>query len=82
MKEKKSFRLFLPIYKCNPPYNYFILDDKILHFEHNRLYYLNTCKEHIVFTSAQMIKDTQCIIFKTKSQQTWYYIIWKVVNDN
>lgn len=52
-RENKSFRLFLPIYKCNPPYNYFILDDKILHFEHGRLYYLNTCKEHIVFTSAR-----------------------------
>ena len=52
-RENKSFRLFLPIYNCNPPFNYFILDDKILHFEHGRLYYLNTCKEHIVFTSAR-----------------------------
>ena len=52
-REVKSFRLFLPIYNCNPPFNYFILDDKILHFEHGRLYYLNTCKEHIVFTSAR-----------------------------
>ena len=51
--ENKSFRLFLPIYNCNPPFNYFILDDKILHFEHGRLYFLNTCKEHIVFTSAR-----------------------------
>ena len=47
-RENKSFRLFLPIYNCNPPFNYFILDDKILHFEHG-----NTCKEHIVFTSAR-----------------------------
>ena len=45
--------MFLPIYNCNPPFNYFILDDKILHFEHGRLYFLNTCKEHIVFTSAR-----------------------------
>ena len=52
-RENKSFRLFLPIYKCNPPYNYFILDDKILQFEHGRMYFLNTCKEHIVFTSAR-----------------------------
>ena len=48
-----SFRLFLPIYNCNPPFNYFILDDKILHFQHGRLYFLNTLKEHIVFTSAR-----------------------------
>ena len=52
-RENKSFRLFLPIYNCNPPFNYFILDDKILHFEHGRMYFLNTCKEHIVFTSAR-----------------------------
>jgi len=52
-REVPSFRLFLPIYRCNPPFNYFILDGKILHFEHGRLYYLNTLKEHIVFTSAR-----------------------------
>ena len=52
-RENKSFRLFLPIYNCNPPFNYFILDDKILHFEHGRMYFLNTCKEHIEFTSAR-----------------------------
>ena len=48
-----SFRLFLPIYNCNPPFNYFILDDKILRFEHGRMYFLNTLKEHIVITSAR-----------------------------
>ena len=52
-RENKSFRLFLPIYNCNPPFNYFILDDKILNFEHGRMYFLNTCKEHIVFTSGR-----------------------------
>ena len=57
-RENKSFRLFLPIYNCNPPFNYFILDDKILHFEHGRMYFLNTCKEHIVFTSGRGGKST------------------------
>ena len=52
-REVKSFRLFLPIYNCNPPFNYFILDDKILRFEHGRLYFINTLKEHIVITSAR-----------------------------
>lgn len=52
-REIPSFRLFLPIYNCNPPFNYFILDDKILNFEHGRLYFLNTLKEHIVFTSGR-----------------------------
>lgn len=48
-----SFRLFLPISNCNPPNNYFVLDDKILHFDHGRLYFLDTCKEHTVFTTNQ-----------------------------
>ena len=52
-REVKSFRLFLPIYNCNPPFNYFILDNKILNFEHGKLYFLNTLKEHIVFTSGR-----------------------------
>ena len=44
MKEKiNRLHLFLPIYNY-PVFNYFILDDKILHFEHGRLYYLNTLK--------------------------------------
>ena len=57
-RENKSFRLFLPIYNCNPPFNYFILDDKILNFDHGRMYFLNTCKEHIVFTSGRGGKST------------------------
>ena len=49
--EIKSCRLFLPIEDCNPPLNYFILDNKILNFVHGQLYFLNTCKEHTVFTT-------------------------------
>ena len=52
-RELPTCRLFIPIYNCNPPFNYFILDDKILRFEHGRMYFLNTCKEHIVFTSGR-----------------------------
>ena len=51
-RELNSFRLFLPIYGCNPPNTYFILDDKILNFEHGRVYFLNTCKVHTVFTTC------------------------------
>lgn len=51
-RELNSFRLFLPIENCNPPHTYFILDHKVLNFEHGRLYFLDTCKEHVVFTSG------------------------------
>lgn len=49
-REVKSLRLFIPIVNCNPPHNYFILDDKILNFDHGQVYFLNTCKEHTTFT--------------------------------
>lgn len=51
-RELNSFRLFLPIYGCNPPNTYFILDEKIINFEHGRVYFLNTCKVHTVFTTC------------------------------
>ena len=51
-REVNECRLFIPVYNCNPPHNYFILDGKIINFEQGRLYFLNTCKEHIVFTTS------------------------------
>ena len=50
VRENKSFRLFLPIDKCNPPDTYFILNKNILNFMHGHVYFLDTCKEHVVFT--------------------------------
>ena len=46
------FRLFIAIDGCNPPDNYFIIDEKIYHWEHGRVYFINTCKEHTVFTTG------------------------------
>jgi len=51
-RELNSFRLFLPIKGCNPPDSYFILDNKILNFDHGKLYFINTCKEHTLFTTG------------------------------
>jgi hypothetical protein len=47
-----SFRLFIPILNCNPPKMYFILDEKILKFNHGRAYFIDTCKEHLLFNSS------------------------------
>ena len=49
--EVNSFRLFIAIENCNPPHNYFIIDDKIYYWEHGTVYFINTCKEHTVFTT-------------------------------
>lgn len=45
-----TFRLFIPLHSCNPPLSYFILEDKILRFNHGQAYFINTCKEHTIFT--------------------------------
>lgn len=50
-RELESFRLFIPIVKCNPPFSYFILDNRVLTFEHGYVYFINTCKEHTLFTT-------------------------------
>lgn len=51
-RDIKSFRLFIPVAKCNSPGTYFILDNKILNFEHGKVYFINTCKEHTIFTMS------------------------------
>lgn len=50
-REILSYRLFIPIKNCNPPNNYFILDERILHFDYGHVYFIDTCKEHTVFTT-------------------------------
>lgn len=48
-----TFRLFIPLRACNPPQSYFILEDKILRFNHGNAYFINTCKEHTIFTMGE-----------------------------
>ena len=52
-REINSFRLFIPIKRCNPPDSYFILDNKILNFTVGKVYFINTCKEHTIFTTGE-----------------------------
>mgnify|MGYP001175707445 CR=1 FL=1 len=49
--EVNSFRLFIALENCNPPDNYFIIDNKVYYWEHGLVYFINTCKEHTVFTT-------------------------------
>ncbi len=48
----KAFRIFVPIKNCNPDKMYFIIDDKILHFEHGRPYFIDTCVKHSLFNMS------------------------------
>lgn len=48
----KFFRLIVPLKNCNPPIMSFIVDREIRHWEHGRLYFLDTLKEHYLFNSS------------------------------
>lgn len=52
-REIDSFRLLIPLANVNPTNMYFIVDGKALYWEPGRLYYLNTCKTHTVFTPGR-----------------------------
>lgn len=47
-----TFRLFIPLQNCNPPAMFFILDKQQLYFDHGRVYFINTCLEHVVFNAS------------------------------
>ena len=47
-----SFRLIMPLRNINPPYFNFVLEDKTLHWEPGRLYFIDTLKMHYLFNSG------------------------------
>ena len=49
---QNSFRLIVPLQNCNPPYFNFMLDNKLLHWEHGRMYFMDTVKMHYLFNSS------------------------------
>lgn len=50
--ESDIFRLILPLQNVNPPSFNFMLEDKALHWEPGRLYFLDTVKMHYLFNSS------------------------------
>ena len=69
--ENDSFRLFIPLKDCNYPQMFFILDNNILHFNHGSVYFINTCKEHTVFTvSDESMFIVANIILSERSVET------------
>jgi hypothetical protein len=61
----ESFRLFVPLSNCNPPITYFILEDKILHFNKGYVYFIDTCLEHVLF-NASASKTSSFIVINVK----------------
>ena len=42
----------MPLRNVNPPYFNFVLEDKMLHWEVGRLYFVDTLKMHYLFNSG------------------------------
>ena len=62
-----SFRLLVPLQVCDPKdFGYFIYDqNKILFWDYGHLYFLNTCKRHIIF-NANNEQDHIVLIMNVK----------------
>ena len=48
----ESFRLLIPLENMNPDHSWFMIEDKILYWEHGDMYFLNTCKQHTLFNAG------------------------------
>lgn len=47
---QKTFRIIVPLKNCNPKSMYFMYEDKPIIFNHGYAYFINTNKEHSVFS--------------------------------
>lgn len=54
----KTFRLFIPISNCNYPSMTFMLNRRLLTFNHGSVYFMDTCLEHLVFNAGMDIDVT------------------------
>lgn len=47
-----SFRILVPLKNMNPPNLTFVLEGKIINWDHGYFYFVNTAKEHYLFNSG------------------------------
>ena len=71
VEQQNSLRILVPLKGCNPPDMYFMYEDKPLHFEHGRAYFLNTNKSHNLFS----YKGSDMIVLNIKTNEEVYKII-------
>ena len=71
VEEQNSLRILVPLMGCNPPDLYFMYEDKPLHFDHGRAYFLNTNKSHSLFS----MKGSLMIVLNVKANEEVYKII-------
>ena len=73
-----TFRLILPIQNCNPPKMYFMLEDNIIHFDHGKFYFVDTCLEHTLFNSS-LGSDSIFAVFNVSIEAVPYLGRWLTV---
>ena len=71
VEQQNSLRILVPLNGCNPPDMYFMYEDKPLHFEHGRAYFLNTNKSHNLFS----FKGSNMIVLNIRTNEEVYKII-------
>ena len=71
VEQQNSLRILVPLNGCNPPDMYFMYEEKPLHFEHGRAYFLNTNKSHNLFS----FKGSDMIVLNIKTNEEVYKII-------
>ena len=71
VEQQNSLRILVPLKGCNPPDMYFMYEDKPLHFEHGRAYFLNTNKSHNLFS----FKGSEMIVLNIRTNEEVYKII-------
>ena len=71
VEQQNSLRVLVPLKGCNPPDMYFMYEDKPLHFEHGRAYFLNTNKAHNLFA----FKDSYMIVLNIRTSEEVYQIL-------
>jgi hypothetical protein len=60
--EITNFRLFVPIKNCGYPDMVFMLDRKVLNMNEGSVYFLDTCKEHLLFNAGINSTSTFMVI--------------------
>ena len=62
--KQPAFRILVPIRDCNPNMLYFIYDGKILNFNQGTPYFVNTNKEHTIFSfsdnAIMLVMNIEC----------------------
>jgi len=63
-----SFRLILPLQNVNPPYFNFVMEDRLLHWDIGRMYFLDTQKMHYLFNAG--FKDSYWLVVNVALNET------------